>query len=105
MVNDSSVFETLSYTSILPTGPSSAVITYNKFDYSLIGKVRLNHPTPALSTTAHVTPMLTFTYTTTNTTTTVDTDTATTATIATHCHYHCHCHCHYHCHCYHCHHS
>ena len=38
MVNDSSVFETLSYTSILPTGPSSAVITYNKFNYSLIGQ-------------------------------------------------------------------
>ena len=32
MVNDSSVFETLSYTSILPTGPRAAVITYNKFE-------------------------------------------------------------------------
>ena len=48
MVNDSSVFETLSYTSILPTGPSSAVITYNKFDWSLIGKNNTDLPGPKI---------------------------------------------------------
>jgi hypothetical protein len=30
-VNDSAMWETLAYTSILPTGPSSVAITYQKF--------------------------------------------------------------------------
>ncbi len=46
MVNDSSVFETLSYTSIMATGPKSAVITYNKFLYQDIGKNGMAWPGP-----------------------------------------------------------
>jgi hypothetical protein len=37
MVNDSSVFETLSYTSIIVTSPTSAAITYNKYWYEEFG--------------------------------------------------------------------
>jgi len=37
MVNDSSVFETLSYTSIVATGPRSAAIMYNKFFHTEFG--------------------------------------------------------------------
>ena len=47
MVNDSSVFETLSYTSIVPTGPRSVVITYNKFDYKQIGHEGVSWPGPS----------------------------------------------------------
>jgi hypothetical protein len=35
MVNDSSVFETLAYTSIMVTGDASAAITYNRFAYQV----------------------------------------------------------------------
>ena len=55
MVNDSSVFETLSYTSIVPTGYSSAVITYNKFDYEKIGTENMSWPGPSANFAISVT--------------------------------------------------
>ena len=55
MVNDSSVFETLSYTSIVPTGPQSAVITYNKFDYEQIGRGNVSWPGPSANFAISVT--------------------------------------------------
>jgi hypothetical protein len=55
MANDSSVFETLSYTSIVPTGPQSAVITYNKFDYEQIGRGNVSWPGPSANFAISVT--------------------------------------------------
>ena len=45
--SDESSLVNLSDTSIMPTGPRTAVITYNKFDYAKIGTGGMKWPGPS----------------------------------------------------------